>query len=41
MAVTAASEHRSSTWEHVLFCSTGCKAKFDADPARYATVTRA
>ncbi|MCB2636732.1 YHS domain-containing protein, partial [Listeria monocytogenes] len=20
-----------------LFCSTGCKAKFDADPARYAS----
>ena len=38
MAVTAASEHRSTHLGNTyLFCSTGCKAKFDADPARYAS----
>ncbi|WP_432760362.1 heavy metal translocating P-type ATPase [Pseudomonas aeruginosa] len=38
MAVTAASEHRSTHLGNTyLFCSTGCKAKFDTDPARYAS----
>lgn len=38
MAVTAASQHRSTHLGNTyLFCSTGCKAKFDADPARYAS----
>ncbi|MBU4609904.1 heavy metal translocating P-type ATPase [Achromobacter sp. GG226] len=37
MTVTAASEHRSTHLGNTyLFCSTGCKGKFDADPARYA-----
>ncbi|MDO2083418.1 hypothetical protein Q2433_25940, partial [Escherichia coli] len=38
MAVTAASEHRSPRLGNTyLVCSTGCQAKFDADPARYAS----
>ncbi len=38
MAVTAASEHRSTHLGNTyLFCSTGCKAKFDTDPAQYAS----
>ena len=38
MAVTEASEHRSTHLGNTyLFCSTRCKAKFDADPARYAS----
>lgn len=36
MTVTAASEHRSTHLGNTyLFCSTGCKGKFDADPARF------
>src|SRR5256885_12290328 len=32
------SEHRSTHLGNTyLFCSTGCKAKFDTDPARYAS----
>jgi len=40
MAVTAASEHRSVHQGNTyLFCSPGCKRKFDAEPARYAAAS--
>lgn len=36
MAVTEASAHRTVHAGHpYFFCSAGCKAKFEADPARY------
>ncbi len=38
MTVTAQSAHRSIHRGHThLFCSAGCKRKFDADPARYVS----
>jgi Cu+-exporting ATPase len=41
MTVRADSKHRSeSDGATVLFCSAGCKTRFDADPARYTGAAR-